>query len=157
MWWTIAIAVAGFVAYAVWTAKRLHRLHLRCDRTRAVLAATLDERVQAAFAAAGKDDTMTVAAERAQHAGVAGGSAQSELTVAIAARVDADGPGSADLLTAHTHAAMARRFYNDAVRDTRHLRANPVVRLCHLAGTAALPAPCIFDDDLPLARAHVVA
>lgn len=35
--------------------------------------------------------------------------------------------------------SMARRFYNDAVRDTRALRENPVVRTLRLAGRAPMP------------------
>ena len=34
---------------------------------------------------------------------------------------------------------MARRFYNDAVRDTRHLGERRVVRLLRLGGHAVLP------------------
>ena len=35
--------------------------------------------------------------------------------------------------------AMARRFYNDAVRDTRSLREQTLVRLLRLAGHAPMP------------------
>lgn len=35
--------------------------------------------------------------------------------------------------------AMARRFYNDAVRDTRSLREQALVRLLRLAGHAPMP------------------
>lgn len=35
--------------------------------------------------------------------------------------------------------SMARRFYNDAVRDTRDLRERPVVRMLRLAGRAPMP------------------
>jgi len=35
--------------------------------------------------------------------------------------------------------SMARRFYNDAVRDTRALRENTVVRVLRLAGRAPMP------------------
>lgn len=35
--------------------------------------------------------------------------------------------------------AMARRFYNDAVRDTRSLREQFIVRTLHLAGRAPMP------------------
>ena len=34
---------------------------------------------------------------------------------------------------------LARRFHNDAVRDTLALRERPAVRLLRLGGTAALP------------------
>ena len=38
---------------------------------------------------------------------------------------------------------LARRFYNDAVTDTRMLRMRPLVRGLRLAGTA--PIPEYFD------------
>lgn len=44
---------------------------------------------------------------------------------------------------------MARRFYNDAVREVRRVRAKRVVRWFRLAGHAAVPERVEFDDDLP--------
>jgi hypothetical protein len=40
---------------------------------------------------------------------------------------------------------IARRFFNDAVRDTRTLRARRMPRLLHLAGRRELPL--FFDID----------
>ncbi len=38
-----------------------------------------------------------------------------------------------------TRVQLARRFYNDAVSDTRALRTRPLVRILRLGGTAQLP------------------
>jgi hypothetical protein len=44
---------------------------------------------------------------------------------------------------------VARRFYNDAVRDTRTLRARRMPRLLHLAGRVELPQFFDIDDTEP--------
>ncbi|HJC29562.1 MAG TPA: LemA family protein [Candidatus Dietzia intestinipullorum] len=46
---------------------------------------------------------------------------------------------AAELDDASDRVAMARRFYNDAVRDTRGLRERAVVRGLRLAGRAPMP------------------
>ncbi|MDX6641557.1 MAG: hypothetical protein QOF12_2568, partial [Solirubrobacteraceae bacterium] len=46
---------------------------------------------------------------------------------------------------------IARRFYNDAVRDTRTLRARRMPRLLRLAGRRAVPQFFDIDDTLPAA------
>ena len=45
----------------------------------------------------------------------------------------------AELADAEARVLLARRFHNDAVRDTLALRERPAVRLLRLGGTAALP------------------
>lgn len=49
---------------------------------------------------------------------------------------------------AHRRVMLARRFYNDAVRDVQRLRAQPLVRAFRLAGHAALPRTMEFADQL---------
>lgn len=51
---------------------------------------------------------------------------------------------------AHTcyRAQLARRFHNDAVVSTQRLRRNPLVRIFHLAGRAAMPATFEMDDEV---------
>lgn len=44
-----------------------------------------------------------------------------------------------ELNDAADRVAMARRFYNDAVRDTRSLREKRIVRVLRLAGRAPMP------------------
>src|SRR4029078_9741485 len=45
----------------------------------------------------------------------------------------------AELADAEARVLLARRFHNDAVRDTPALRERPAVRGLRLGGTAALP------------------
>ena len=45
----------------------------------------------------------------------------------------------AELADAEARVLLARRFHNDAVRDTLALRERPAVRMLRLGGTAALP------------------
>lgn len=47
---------------------------------------------------------------------------------------------------------LARRFYNDAVKDVERVRSKAVVRLFRLAGHADLPQTVEFDDELPATR-----
>ncbi|MDR3659155.1 MAG: NUDIX domain-containing protein, partial [Mycobacterium sp.] len=67
--------------------------------------------------------------------------AENELSAALA-RVD---PASipvtlvAELADAEARVLLARRFHNDAVRDTLALRERPLVRWLRLGGTAAMP------------------
>ncbi|HLS74857.1 MAG TPA: hypothetical protein VK046_13885 [Actinomycetaceae bacterium] len=44
---------------------------------------------------------------------------------------------------------LARRFHNAHVAEVRRLRANPVVRLLHLAGRAPMPQTFEMDDVRP--------
>jgi hypothetical protein len=54
----------------------------------------------------------------------------------------------AELHEAAVRVQVSRRFYNDAVRDTRALRARRLPRLLRLAGRAGLP-PFFDIDDTP--------
>jgi hypothetical protein len=45
--------------------------------------------------------------------------------------------------------ALARRFYNDAVRDTVSLRRRRMPRLLRLAGAEPLPVFFEIDDTIP--------
>ena len=66
--------------------------------------------------------------------------------------VDADAlPGDllAELEDVTDRVAMARRFYNDAVRDTRTLREQVTVRALRLAGRAPMPDYVELVDSPP--------
>ena len=52
-----------------------------------------------------------------------------------------------ELSEAATRVLIARRFFNDAVRDTRTLRARRMPRLLHLAGRRELPQYFDIDDS----------
>ena len=79
------------------------------------------------------------AAERAPRAGRE--AAENELSAALALVDPASLPVAlvAELADAEARVLLARRFHNDAVRDTLALRERPAVRMLRLGGTAALP------------------
>ena len=53
-----------------------------------------------------------------------------------------------DLEGTTTRVGLARRFYNDAVRDTAALRHGRLLRLLHLHGSRPLPRYFDIDDRL---------
>lgn len=63
--------------------------------------------------------------------------------------VEPTDPMSRDVMAAWHRAALARRFYNDAVAQTVRLRSKPTVRLLRLAGRAAMPKTFEMDDAMP--------
>jgi 8-oxo-dGTP pyrophosphatase MutT (NUDIX family) len=83
--------------------------------------------------------TLAAAAERAPRA--MREAAENELSAALESVDPLSLPVAlvAELADAEARVLLARRFHNDAVRDTLALRDRPLVRLLHLGGTAALP------------------
>ncbi len=164
--WLIA-AVLLAILLSMWvtfTLTRLDRLHARVDAARAALDAQLVRRAAA----------LQHVAE-SPGSGVAAGDRRDLETTALAALVTADpierlgaenavgravvelaGADTtlADYAVAELHEAaarvqVARRFYNDAVRDTRSLRTGRMPRLLRLAGRVELPMFFDIDDTLP--------
>ncbi|HYB35803.1 MAG TPA: NUDIX hydrolase [Mycobacterium sp.] len=153
-WMVVAIAVlvAVLVAFAGWvyqTANRLDRLHVRYDLSwqaldgalarRAVVARAVAVDVYGGAAEGKRLATLAGVAERApRHARE---TAENELSAALAMVDPAALPSAlvAELADAEARVLLARRFHNDAVRDTLALRERPMVRLLRLGGTAALP------------------
>ena len=145
----LIVVILLVAAWAVQTANRLDRLHVRYDLSWQALDAALARRAVVARAVAvdayggGPDGkrlaTLADAAERASRG--AREAAENDLSAALAL-VD---PGSlpaalvAELADAEARVLLARRFHNDAVRDTLALRERPAVRVLRLGGTAALP------------------
>ena len=145
----LVLFVAAVAAWAYQTANRLDRLHVRYDLSWQALDGALARRAVVARAVAadaygdGPDGrrlaALADAAERAPRQGRE--AAENELSAALA-RVD---PASlplalvAELADAEARVLLARRFHNDAVRDTLALRERPLVRVLRLGGTAALP------------------
>lgn len=145
----IVVVLLLLAALRLWlTANRLDRLHVRTEAAWAALEGALSRRVVAAraVAAAGGLEPERAAmlrglarqadsATRAHRA-----DAENDLSRALAAL-----PGcvpselSGELADAQERLTLARRFYNDAVRDTRALRAARFTRFFRLAGSAALP------------------
>lgn len=167
----LVVAIVVSVAnYLTWLAGRLDRLHARVDAARAALDAQLVRRAAAAQALADGPGSAgllpaRVAAELARSAATARAAepagreaAENDLSRALHAlppRIPRR-PGVAtvveELESAATRVVFARRFYNDAVRDTRSLRDRRVARWLHLAGHA--PRPDYFEiDDTPFRSA----
>lgn len=145
----LLLAAAGAVG-AVRAATRLDRLHVRTDAAWAALDAALCRRARAVRELEGSA-ALRRAADAALLAGSDGlalraGAAvreevENELGRALAA-LDRFGlkPSCADRLAdAQQRVVIARRVYNDAVRDTLALRSRRMVRWLRLAGTAAAP------------------
>jgi 8-oxo-dGTP pyrophosphatase MutT (NUDIX family) len=161
MWWTVLFVVAvvllalvllGSGAWAYRTANRLDRLHVRYDLSWQALDAALARRAVVARAVAAsafggpadaearqlvaRADAAEAASRRAREA------CENDLSAALALVDPAAVPAGliAELADAEARMVLARRFHNDAVRDTLALRERGLVRLFRLAGTAALPS-----------------
>ena len=142
-----AILVFGNSIYH--TAHRLDRLHVRYDLSWQALDAALARRAVVARAVAvdmygsaveGKRlAALADAAERAPRQEREG--CENELSAALAIVDPSALPSAlvAELADAEARVLLARRFHNDAVRDTRALAERPLVRLLRLGGTAPLP------------------
>ncbi|MBX7434094.1 NUDIX domain-containing protein [Mycobacterium sp. Y57] len=148
----VAVLVVVLLLIAGWayqTANRLDRLHVRYDLSWQALDGALARRAVVARAVAvdaygvGPDARrLAMLADAAERSGRSGReAAENELSAALA-RVD---PVAlplalvAELADAEARVLLARRFHNDAVRDTLALRERPLVRALRLGGTAALP------------------
>lgn len=158
----IALVVAVLVAVAVWaygTANRLDRLHVRSDLSwqsldsalarRAVVARAVGAAVVPtgyAFGVAPSPELdgkrLTALADQAERADREHReAAENRLSAALAAVPnEALAPQLvAELADAEARVLIARRFHNDAVRDTLALRTRRPVRWLRLGGTAPLP------------------
>lgn len=146
----LALVAAVVVALGLWaysTANRLDRLHVRSDLSWQALDAALARRavvVRSIAASVPATDgrrlaTLADRAERADRAHREG--AENDLSVALTALdVERLRPQLvAELADAEARVLIARRFHNDAVRDTLALRTRRPVRWLHLGGTAPLP------------------
>ncbi|MGH3771820.1 MAG: NUDIX hydrolase [Pseudonocardiaceae bacterium] len=165
---TAGLLVAGASAVgAVRAATRLDRLHVRtdaawaaldaalCSRARAVRgadgSATLRHAVDAALLA-GSDVALRAGPDRALRTGaVVREEVENELgrVLAVLDRHGLD-PACADRLAdAEQRVVIARRVYNDAVRDTLALRSRYLVRWLRLAGTAEAPRYFEIAEPVP--------
>ncbi|OBF64990.1 exopolyphosphatase [Mycobacterium sp. 852002-51971_SCH5477799-a] len=169
MTWLI-VAVAVFIAvlaivgaWAYRTANRLDRLHVRYDLSWQALDGALGRRAVVsravaidAYGGAPEGRRLAALADVAEGAPrPAREHAENELSAALAGVDPASLPAGliAELADAEARVVLARRFHNDAVRDTLALAERPLVRLFHLGGTAALPS--YFEIvERPHALAH---
>ena len=161
MFWTIVLITAlvvlvlvlvGFGAWGYRTANRLDRLHVRYDLSWQALDGALGRRAVVAravaanaFGGGSEDDAKQLveladAAERAPRR--TREACENKLSTALAMVDPETVPAGliAELADAEARVLLARRFHNDAVRDTLALRERSLVRLLRLGGTAALPS-----------------
>lgn len=167
-WVLVAIAVlvavlAVFGAWAYRTANRLDRLHVRYDLSWQALDGALARRAVVAravaidaYGGASEGRRLAALADAAEGAArPARETCENELSAALAVVDPASLPAGliAELADAEARVLLARRFHNDAVRDTLALAERPLVRLFHLGGTAGLPS--YFEIvERPHALAH---
>jgi hypothetical protein len=154
----IAVVVL-LAAWITWTAARIDRLYGRVDAARGSLDAQLVRRAAALQALV--DASPVLGPELAgQLRAAARGSLDAGATTREAAENDLsralqqippelDPDLLADLADAARRVAFARRFYNDAVRDTAALRRGRLPRLLWLAGRRPVPAFFEIDDTVP--------
>jgi 8-oxo-dGTP pyrophosphatase MutT (NUDIX family) len=156
MIWLIVVSVvlivvlAVFGAWAYQTANRLDRLNVRYDLSWQALDGALARRAVVARAVAidaygGAPEgrrlaALADAAERAPRP--ARENAENALSAALAVVDPASLPAGliAELADAEARLLLARRFHNDAVRDTLALAERAMVRAFRLGGTAVLPS-----------------
>ncbi|HVV76037.1 MAG TPA: NUDIX hydrolase [Mycobacteriales bacterium] len=161
----VAAVLAVVAMYCVYTARRLDGLHARIDAAAAALDAQLRLRCEAVVALAGElhgasgDRLRQLAAAAAAVNGLAHDREVVENALSVAlTRLSVEKPAvflapSAAALEVHDdamRAAIARRFYNDTVRDALVVRDRRTVRWLALAGHAAHPSYFeMHDDELP--------
>lgn len=156
----LAVLVVAVGLFLLATANRLDRLHVRMDAgwgaldaalaRRAVVARTVAASAPAEALARVDPDALVAAASTAERAPRADREpAENELTrlLGLLDRVALPGRLADELADAEYRMVIARRVYNDAVRDTLTLRRRRKVRYFKLAGTA--PQPEYFDIAEP--------
>ncbi|MBV9721695.1 MAG: NUDIX domain-containing protein [Mycobacterium sp.] len=150
---TLIVVLAVVVAFGAWgyqTANRLDRLHVRYDLSWQALDGALARRAVVAravaanaFGAAADAKQLVASADAAERAPrPAREVCENQLSAALA-MVDPEAlPAGliAELADAEARVLLARRFHNDAVRDTLALRERRLVRLLRLGGKAPLPS-----------------
>ena len=154
-----AVVLLLLLAWTAWTLVRLRRLEQRVARAWTALDAQLQRRAGLAetlarheAAAVGEGPALRLAAAVAGVRAPAAGDrelAENTLSRELGA-LPAGLPGvpaelAADLRDTATRVGLARRFHNDAVRDTRDLRRRRPARLLRLH--ARHPLPRFFDID----------
>ncbi|HVW80392.1 MAG TPA: NUDIX hydrolase [Mycobacteriales bacterium] len=173
----LAAVVAVIGLYCVFTARRLDRLHARMDTAAAALDAQLRKRCASVAVLA---DKLPPELARGLREAVSGALAVSGLAhdreVAenhlsgvldrLAAHRPAvflePTPAAVDVHDDALRASIARRFYNDTVRDALVIRDRRTVRWLRLAGRAPHPAYFEMDDEelptpaISVARRHKI-
>jgi hypothetical protein len=165
MWWWVSAAtavVALIVAYLVWLAARVGRLHRRAEAAAAALDATLVRRAAATAVLAEQlapraphaSTDLYAAARVALDAELEDReAAENDLTQTLRRLPDilgappAGSPAWPDVVTASRRVGLARQVHTDVVRDALAVRRRIPVRLFRLARRHREPA--YFDVDDP--------
>lgn len=145
----VTLAVVLVVLTVLWayaTAHRLDRLHVRLDSAWLALDAALSRRAVVARTMSLAEPSVgrrlaTLAADSERTGRPHRETAENRLSAALAeVPVECLSPELAgELADAQTRVLLARRFHNDAVRDTLALRSRRLTRWLRLGGTAPLP------------------
>jgi len=150
------------VAWVAWTLTRLRRLEERVERAWLALDTQLQRRAGLAEVLA-REYPAAVGEDRAEYLAAFAVDARRpvdgdrELAENALGRELRELPGDLrgvpsslriDLEGTGTRVALARRFYNDAVRDTRSLRGSRLARVLRLHGRSPLPRYFDIDDRL---------
>jgi hypothetical protein len=159
--WLIAAVVLAILLtlWVTMTLTRLDRLHARVDAAQAALDAQLVRRAAALQHLADTPGPAVPGALAQELAAAAQAALATDpldrrttenrvsraITELSALRESLPATAVSELAEAATRVLIARRFFNDAVRDTRTLRSRRMPRLLHLAGRRELPQ--FFDID----------
>ncbi|MDQ2839139.1 MAG: hypothetical protein M3Y42_16130 [Actinomycetota bacterium] len=159
--WLVAAVIVAILltTWVTFTLTRLDRLHARVDAAQAAMDAQLVRRAAALqhlaeMPGSGVPDEAAGQLAQVARTALAVGLAERQVAENQVARAIAELAGFRDRLPpdaanelseAATRVLIARRFFNDAVRDTRTLRARRMPRLLHLSGRRELPQ--FFDID----------
>jgi hypothetical protein len=159
---TVAGAFLFLLAWTIWTLTRLRRLEARVARAWTALDTQLQRRAGLAEELA-RGYPAAVGEERADYLAAFAADARKpadgdrELAENVLGRelreLPAELPGvppalHTDLVGTTTRVGLARRFYNDAVRDSRSLRRGRLSRVLRLHGSRPLPRFFDIDDRL---------
>ncbi len=162
VWATVVgVVVLLLAAWTAWTLARLRRLEGRVDRARTALETQLRRRAALADEVARSGAAVLEPERTARLARAASGARlpwtpdreQAENVLGRELReLLRDLPGmppalAADLAGTAQRVVLARRFYNDAVRDTRELRGRRLSRVLRLHGRRPLPRYFDIDDS----------
>ncbi len=157
-WLILAVALVVLLAvWVTWTANRIDRLDARAAAARSSLDAQLVRRAagarviaEADAATLGSDaQRLRRAAQEALTADDAGREAAENDLGRILSQLEVTDPARlAELREASSRVAIARSFYNDAVRDVHGLRGQRLPRLFHLGARRPLPSFFEIDDRL---------
>jgi hypothetical protein len=162
--WLVVLGavVVLLVIWTAWTLARLRRLEARVERARIALESQLQRRTALALElargypdAVGDAPAARLAAAAAETRSPRTGDRElAENLLGHALRdIPGDLPGvpaalQDDLAGTATRLGLARRFYNDAARDTRELRRRRFSRVLRLHASRPLPRFFDIDDSL---------